>query len=352
MTVSPLNPVLSRLPILVIMPIDTCNCRCRMCGCWKPGSNTRMTLEQVRSLAVEGEQLCLKQVVISGGEPLLHPQLARICRLFRKRAVKVTLLTNGMLLEQQAEDLAACCSEIIVSLDGPESVHNRIRRVPDAYQRLATGIAALRRFQPSLRITARCTVQKINAGQLGQTVAAARLLGLDQISFLAVSAGRNQFRQNDLAGSTADILPGLVDLHPLRIELESMRSLCHDAFSSGFIAESPEKLRRRILQYFEALHGLAAFSANRCNATGHSAVIEAGGDLRPCFFLPPVGNVFCDGGLAAVLNNLAAQGKRFALQAEPDEACIGCVCPLHYKPSVLTKPEKAGQAHRSRYLPE
>jgi MoaA/NifB/PqqE/SkfB family radical SAM enzyme len=61
-----------------------------------------------------------------------------------------------------------------------------------------------------------------------------------------------------------------------------------EEFRTGFIAESPQKLRR-ILQYFSAIHGRAPYPAVRCNAPEFSAVIDAQGRVQPCFFIsgPP-----------------------------------------------------------------
>ena len=47
-----------------------------------------------------------------------------------------------------------------------------------------------------------------------------------------------------------------------------------EAFTSGFIAESPERLRE-LVTYFEAVIGESSFPPVRCNAPGVSAVVEA-----------------------------------------------------------------------------
>ena len=52
---------------------------------------------------------------------------------------------------------------------------------------------------------------------------------------------------------------------------------------TGFIAESAEKLRR-LPAYYAALNGTGDLPSVRCNAPWVSAVIEADGNVRPCFF--------------------------------------------------------------------
>ena len=63
-------------------------------------------------------------------------------------------------------------------------------------------------------------------------------------------------------------------------------------FRSGFIAESPRKLRR-IHQYFAAVCGVAPYPPVRCNAPEFSAVIGGAGRVSPCFFIsgPPASDL-------------------------------------------------------------
>ena len=56
------------------------------------------------------------------------------------------------------------------------------------------------------------------------------------------------------------------------------------------MVESASKLRRIVL-HFRAHLGQAQHVAPRCNAPWVSAVIEASGDVRPCFFHPSFGNI-------------------------------------------------------------
>ena len=122
-------------------------------------------------------------------------------------------------------------------------------------------------------------------------------------------------------------------------------------FASGFLAESPRKLERRLLQHFAALLGRADFAPNACNAPWVSAVIETDGTVRPCFFQPPLGKlhageaadgeaaggVEADGSsLAAILNSPAAIAWRRGLDVARDAICRRCVCSLCLRRGELT----------------
>src|ERR1700689_217213 len=115
--------------------------------------------------------------------------------MLRSDGIRVTVLTAGLLLESQAEIIAASVDDVIVSLDGPSTVHNRIRRVSGAYERMAAGVRALRRARAGMAIRARCTVQKENHRWLRATIACAQETGLDSISFLAADLTSDAFNR-------------------------------------------------------------------------------------------------------------------------------------------------------------
>src|SRR5438046_7939505 len=86
---------LHTLPLVVLYITDGCNSRCVTCDIWKlPRRNMDMAL--VNRLAAEFPKLGVRQVVLSGGEAMQHPEWPRIARTFRESGAKITLLTNGL----------------------------------------------------------------------------------------------------------------------------------------------------------------------------------------------------------------------------------------------------------------
>lgn len=280
------------LPILILYPHSRCNCRCRMCDIWRAKERLELTAEDVAGLRDEWHALDVRRVVLSGGEALLHSDLWALCELLREAGIGITLLTTGLLLKRSASDVARWCDDVIVSLDGPREVHDRIRDVPRAFARLAEGIAAVREAG-LVSVSGRCTVQRENYAVLRATVAAAREIGLERISFLAADVSSEAFNR---PGGWSEARADQVALQPedlplLAAELKALETECAEDFARGFIAESPEKLRRRLLQYFAAIVGHGDFYPNTCNAPWVSTVIESDGTVRPCFFQPALGNI-------------------------------------------------------------
>ncbi len=326
---------IARLPILILYPHSRCNCRCLMCDIWRETRREELTAADVERWLPGWRALGVERVVLSGGEALLHSHLWDLCALLREAGIGITLLTTGLLLARDAEPLARVCDDVVVSLDGPREVHDRIRDLPRAYDKLAAGVAALRAAGPEITVSGRCTVQRANHRELRATVRAARELGLDRVSFLAADVSSEAF--NRPGGWEAERAAGIAlaaeDLPGLAAELAALAREHATDFASGFIAESPEKLERRLLHCFAALLGQGDFAPVECNAPWVSAVIETDGTVRPCFFQPPLGNLRQAGSLEAVLNSEAAVAWRHGLDTARDATCRRCVCSLALRES-------------------
>jgi MoaA/NifB/PqqE/SkfB family radical SAM enzyme len=302
-----------------------------MCDIWKTTDARSLRPSDLEAHLASFRRLGVRWVVFTGGEPLLNPSLPSLCAILRQDGIRLTLLTTGLLLKKQAEDVASSFDDVIVSLDGPESIHNSIRRVENAFALILAGVEAVKELHPDLRITARTTVQKANCLYLRETVQAARALHLDAISFLAADLESEAFNRPLIwpVGRQNQIALSLSDLPVLEFELNALIREHASDFQSGFIAESPEKLRR-IATHFRAHLGLEPSRAPLCNAPWTSAVVETDGTVRPCFFHPPIGNIR-HSNFEDVINSEEALRFRSTLDIASNEICRRCVCSLNYR---------------------
>jgi MoaA/NifB/PqqE/SkfB family radical SAM enzyme len=178
-----MNHTIDKLPILILYPHSRCNCRCVMCDIWKTSETREISVADLERHAADIASLGVRWVIFSGGEPLMHSDLFSLCRLLRPLEIKLTVLSTGLLLARNAAQLVENVDDIVVSLDGPSSVHDRIRRTPGAFAAMSDGVAAIRRISSDFAVAARCVVQKENFRDLAATVTAAREMGLRSISF-------------------------------------------------------------------------------------------------------------------------------------------------------------------------
>jgi MoaA/NifB/PqqE/SkfB family radical SAM enzyme len=323
------DPVTS-LPILILFPHSKCNCRCLMCDIWKGTTKSELDIDAVARWTAEWRALGVCRVVLSGGEALMHSNLWRLCDVLRASDISISILTTGLLLARDAEELVKRCDDVVVSLDGPREIHDAIRNVPRAFDRLAEGVRAVKAANNTVQVTGRCTVQRANFRALRATVRAAHDVGLDRISFLAADVSSDAFNR---PGGWDDDRVGQValereDLPTLAAEIDALEREFAADLASGYIAESTEKLRARLTQYYSALHGIGDFAPNDCNAPWVSSVIESDGTVRPCFFQPALGNIHVDGSLESILNSERAVAWRRRLDTRRDAICRKCVCTL------------------------
>ncbi len=322
---------LANVPVLVLHAHTSCNCRCIMCDIWKSGKARSLHAADLEPHLESIRRLEVRWVVFSGGEPLLNSEWPQLCSTLRKEHIRLTLLTTGLLLGKHAAQVAESFDDVIVSLDGPERIHNAIRRVDEAFFLLQSGVGAIRQQRPSFSVTARTTIQKTNHTHLGETLATAKQLSLNGISFLAADLTSEAFNR-PLAWSAdrrSEVALSLDEVSALENEIESLIAKHSHDIDSGYIAESPGKLRR-IATHFRGHLGLGRTESPGCNAPWTSAVIEADGTVRPCFFHPSIGNVR-QTTLEEVINGDDALAFRAALDIPNNPICQRCVCSLNYR---------------------
>jgi Fe-coproporphyrin III synthase len=313
------------LPLVILFPTGRCNSRCVSCDWWKQSGADDLTIEEIRELARTLPSLGTRVVVFSGGEPLLRPEVFDAADAFLERDVTLHLLTSGVLLERFADRVAHRFSRVCVSLDASTAaLYEQIRGV-NALATVGRGVARLRREAPDVPVTGRATLHRANFRELPRIIDHAKAIGLDAISFLPADVSSHAFGRDTTPDAHALALAADEVVEFTEIIERTIAAYAGD-FASGFVAESPDKLRR-MPQYYAALRGDAPFPGVSCTAPWVSVVIEANGNVRPCFFHDAVGNIRDTPLEAIVGDNL----RRFrdGLDVGTNPVCGRCVCSLN-----------------------
>jgi MoaA/NifB/PqqE/SkfB family radical SAM enzyme len=124
-----------RKPVLAhIIPIRRCNLACTYCNEFDDFSKP-VPLEEMKRRIDKLAELGTAIGTISGGEPLLHPELDEIIRHIRKRGMIAGLITNGYLLvPERIERLnQAGLEHLQISIDNvqPDDVSKKSLKVLD-----------------------------------------------------------------------------------------------------------------------------------------------------------------------------------------------------------------------------
>ncbi len=125
----------TRHPVLAhIIPMRRCNLACEYCNEFDKTSNP-VPLETMWQRVDHLADLGTTIITISGGEPLLHPQLDDIIRHIRERGALAGMITNGYLLTaERVERLnRAGLDHLQISIDNvnPDEVSKKSLKVLD-----------------------------------------------------------------------------------------------------------------------------------------------------------------------------------------------------------------------------
>lgn len=147
-----------------------CNLRCKVCAWWGIKGPCRskeflakyrssLTLKELKRFVDEIVPFHPRMVSFSGGEPLLYKKWYLLAEYLRKKGIKVSLTTNGVLLEENFAKVKDVVDEINLSLGGPPSILPLIRGNPIShFHHIMKGLRAVTDFRkknankPSLRI--------------------------------------------------------------------------------------------------------------------------------------------------------------------------------------------------------
>src|SRR5215470_8510524 len=127
--------VSTKHPILVhIIPTRRCNLDCRYCNEYDAVSQP-VPLAEIKARLDLLAGMGTSVITISGGEPLLHPQLEEVIRHIRRRGMIAGMITNGFLLSRERiEQLnAAGLEHLQISIDNvtPDEVSKKSLKTLD-----------------------------------------------------------------------------------------------------------------------------------------------------------------------------------------------------------------------------
>src|SRR6185503_19331285 len=119
------------------------NAGCFMCDFAFSTDPVAFRADDARALAAKLRGGSIKVVRFTGGEPLLLADMHETLAVFANDGMATSIITNGWhLAERAAELVQAGLRQIIVSVDGADAEsHDRFRRLPGLFERIAAGIA-------------------------------------------------------------------------------------------------------------------------------------------------------------------------------------------------------------------
>lgn len=168
---------------------EGCNLACRHCWIapkYQRGGHSYPVLDfdLFKSIIDQGKLLGLSTVKLTGGEPLMHPEIHSILEYIRANDLNLNMETNSVLCTPElAESIAACeRAGVSVSLDGVDAeTHEWVRGVDGCFEAALNGIRNL--VGAGLRPQIIMTIMRHNKHQMEPMVRLAESLGIGSVKF-------------------------------------------------------------------------------------------------------------------------------------------------------------------------
>ncbi len=166
----PPQPRVHHRPVVVWNITRRCNLHCVHCYIAAVTHADPLELDTPTALRVTEELAAYKipVLLLSGGEPMVRPDLLQVASAATRHGLRVGLSTNGtMLTPETVEHLKeAGVAYVGISIDGPEAVNDKFRGSRGAFREALEGI---RNAQAAgFRVSLRFTLTRYNHDYLGQ----------------------------------------------------------------------------------------------------------------------------------------------------------------------------------------
>jgi heme d1 biosynthesis radical SAM protein NirJ len=188
-------------PVVIWNLIRRCNLTCKHCYSISADTNFpgELTTAQIYSVMADLKAFRVPVLILSGGEPLLRPDIYDIAKRAKAEGFYVGLSSNGTLIDKDNIGQIAECdfNYVGVSLDGLGATHDKFRRLDGAFDASLKGIRLCRDL--GLKIGVRYTMTQDNAHDLPGLLKLVEDEGIDRFYFSHLNyAGRgNKNRKDD-----------------------------------------------------------------------------------------------------------------------------------------------------------
>lgn len=313
-----------------------CNLSCRHCrrldlfgGGLAPGDmETVDCIRLVDSIAAFARPI----LVLSGGEPLVRPDILEIAAHAAGRGLTVALATNGTMVEDTlaGKIVEAGVRRVSISFDGatPE-VHDSFRGLPGSFEKALAGFRALKERGMSMQVN--CTVARHNVHQLEDIVRLALDNGAEALHFfmlVPVGCGVELSREMQLESAKyEEVLNWIYDKsveHPL---LQLKATCAPHYFRIALQRGGVEAMRAK-----GHGHGAMHQMTRGCLAGTAVCFVSHKGEVFPCGYLPvaagnvretPLEKIWNESHLFQVLRDTGNLTGKCGL-CEYKNVCMGC----------------------------
>ncbi len=169
-----------------------CNLRCTHCYADAGSSDAVLAVDDIISACKEAAKLGFRHAVVTGGEPLVHPERDRLLDALAsiRQEVKpmLTVLRTNLALEAETgllRRVGYSTDEVVVSVDGNQETHDA-RRGKGSFERTVQNLKALKHagYDTDLSLAAVLPIHQVNGAPGAAVKELASELGIRRTRFL------------------------------------------------------------------------------------------------------------------------------------------------------------------------
>ncbi|MCP4187440.1 MAG: heme d1 biosynthesis radical SAM protein NirJ [Gammaproteobacteria bacterium] len=189
-------------PVVIWNLIRRCNLACKHCYATSADIDFEgeLTTDEVYAVMDDLKSFGVSVLILSGGEPLMRPDIFDISRRAKEMGFYVGLSSNGTLIDKNSiDDIAKIGYDYVgVSLDGMRETHDYFRRKQGAFDESIAGIRLCQ--ETGLKVGLRFTLTQDNASDLPDLLQLMRNEAIDKfyLSHLNYAGRGNRNRSSDL----------------------------------------------------------------------------------------------------------------------------------------------------------
>lgn len=284
-----------------------CNLKCHMCPQVMQDDNSSRRITEIDDRYVKEREMnfveikrivdevvkCKPKFYLTGGEPLLHRDTIDSIKYIKSRNMVVSLQSNGILLQKYASNIVSSgVDKLIVSIDGPETIHNTIRGIHNAFSLTISGLREVIKIKKKGKgltpiIEINMVIIKENYKYLLDMIKIASDIGVDALSFQhpvfeSKENDDKQYKAYKNAFNAEQRREGYYTSEMVEDDVNELLKMMVEIKKSSApieISFFPDIKMEHIKPYYLDLN--YPFK-NRCPGLWNSCVIEPNGDVSPC----------------------------------------------------------------------
>jgi len=270
-----------------------CNLKCVHCRCSSDmlSSEGDFSTEEGKKLLKEISDFSKPVVVLSGGEPLLRPDIFELAEYGTSLGLRICMATNGALVNDEVCEKMkkADIKMVSLSLDGSTAaVHDDFRGCKGAFQGVVNAAGFFRKHGQKFLINSSFT--KRNQSDIANTFKVAKSLGATAwYMFMIVPTGRGEEIMSELISK--EDYEEILDWHYQQEKLEDdilMRPTC----APHYYRIVPQKAKAEGVKFERRSLTFSTGGGKGCIAAQTICLIDCFGNVKPCsYFHRTAGNV-------------------------------------------------------------